>query len=131
MPERPPTSSVLALGIDLVDHARFQQAMDRSGDRLLNRLFDADELGYCLVASPTTRLSRLAGRFAAKEAVFKALGGKLYAWHEVQVGRSPEGAPTITLNGRTRARAEALGITDWRVSISHTRDHAAAVAVGV
>lgn len=131
MPEAHPISNVVVLGLDLVDTRRFQAALNRHGDRLLQRLFHAEELAYCRVGSASTRLNRLAGRFAAKEAVFKALGGRLYAWHDIHVGRCDNGGPVVALSGRALERARDLGVSAWHISITHTRDQAAAVALGV
>lgn len=126
----PPTSSARALGLDLVETGRLQAAWDRFQGRLLHRLFHSEELAYCLVPARATALQRLAGRFAVKEAVFKALGGGLYAWHDVCVGVNEQGAPVVQLSGRSAERASQLGIRSWLVSITHTRAWAAAVVIG-
>ncbi|MDE2899437.1 MAG: holo-ACP synthase, partial [Chloroflexota bacterium] len=78
------------------------------------------------------RLPQLAGRFAAKEAVMKALGTGVrgVGWREIEVVRKPGQAPTVVLHGRARARAERMQMGEISISISHSRDYAVVVAVG-
>jgi holo-[acyl-carrier protein] synthase len=75
----------------------------------------------------------LAGRFAAKEAVLKCLGtgwARGMRWRDLEVDRSPAGAPTLSLAGAARRRAADLGIRTWHLSLTHTARTAAAVAIG-
>jgi len=121
---------IIALGIDLVELDRFRDSLDRGGDPLRRRLFTPAELD---LAAPLGRsLEFLAGRFAAKEAVFKCLGtgwGEGVGWHQVEVLRGDLGAPTLELSGKAREKARARGIGAWHLSITHTGRTAAAVAV--
>jgi holo-[acyl-carrier protein] synthase len=118
---------LLGLGLDLVDIPRFEQILGRR-PALATRLFCAEELDYAgQLANPAPTL---AGRFAVKEAVMKALGVGLGAvdWADISVIRKPGGAPELVVRGRAAHLAEQLGITAWRVTISHT-DLVASAAV--
>jgi ADP-dependent NAD(P)H-hydrate dehydratase / NAD(P)H-hydrate epimerase len=106
------------IGLDLVDCERFRCALDRHPG-LESRLFTPAEISYCRArAKPVLHF---AARFAAKEAVGKLLGTGIVSWREIEVlGDLPGGGPTrVTLGGRTAQAAEALGVTELRVSLSH------------
>ena len=121
---------ILALGIDLVEVDRIEQAVGRLGRRFLDRVFTPDEVAYCDARG--ARFVHYAGRFAAKEAAMKALGtgwGEGVAWREVEILPSPGGAPQRSLQGTARERFEALGATRALVSISHTRSLAMAEVI--
>lgn len=117
---------ILGTGIDVVEVRRFKEALDRHGDRLLNRLFTPAEKGIC-----AGRPERLAARFAVKEAVLKALGTGLSQcrWIDVDVACSETGAPSVTLSGGALTTARRLGMTGCHVSLSHTQGTAVAVAI--
>ncbi len=117
---------IVGIGLDLVETSRFA----RPSRRLLERAFTAAERAYC--AGAARPAIHLAARFAAKEAVLKALGtgwsGGI-AWTDVEVTRGPSGAPGVKLRGKAAAAAKRLGIRRWRISLTHVRALAAAVAV--
>ncbi|MBN1177797.1 MAG: holo-ACP synthase [Anaerolineae bacterium] len=120
------------VGVDLIEVARVERALVRHGDRFLARVFTPAEVLYTRAHAP-----ELAARFAAKEAVSKALGvGMLMLardgvrWREVEVLGDWRGRPEVYLTGRAAERAAELGIVQWAVSLSHTRDHAIAFVVG-
>jgi len=122
---------MLTTGVDLIEIARVERALTRFGDRFLDRVFTRAEVAYC-----RARLPELAARFAAKEAVSKALGVGVrmiardgIKWLEVEVIGDMRGKPLIRLHGRAAERAEELGLTEWDVSLSHTREHAIAFVV--
>ena len=120
---------IVGTGIDIVNVARIAGAAERHGDRFLNRVFTPLEAEYCW--SRGTPEQHLAGRFAVKEAVLKALKTGLtqgILWREVEVDRSPSGEPTVQLSGAAARRAEEMGIARIHVSLSHTGDHAIAHA---
>lgn len=121
---------ISGIGLDLVSTHRFANFLQRRGRRGLERLFTKSEIEYCLsVAAPEFSL---AARFAAKEAFFKALGigfGRGIAWTEVEVLRSPAGAPALVLHGAATVEAERRGISNIHLSLSHTADTAAALVV--
>jgi holo-[acyl-carrier protein] synthase len=118
----------LSTGIDLVDIQRLEEAIDRHGRRFLERIYTPEELEDC-----GRNLASLAGRFAAKEAVAKALGTGigLVAWREIEILHGPERAPVLHLHGAAEARAQAQGLCTWSISVSHTNTHAVAVAVAI
>jgi holo-[acyl-carrier protein] synthase len=117
----------LAVGVDVIEIDRVAQAVERWGQRFLERIYTPGELAYC-----RGRAERLASRFAAKEAVMKALGtgNRGVSWREVEVVRKPSGQPTILLHGRASRRAASLGIQSLAVSLSHSRSYAVASVVG-
>ena len=117
-----------AIGLDLVDVRRFAAVLERrTGMRL--RLFTEGELSYAMATvDPDTRL---AARFAAKEAVMKVLGVGLGAckFRDIEVVRHPDGRPELVLHGLAAERAAAAGLADWQVSLSHTESVAAAMVL--
>ena len=119
--------SVIALGIDLVEVSRLRAMLERHEDRFKQRIFTAGEIAYCdSCAKPEMHFS---ARFAAKEAVAKALGTGLadgVIWTEIEVLRAANGAPSLVLHGGALARADVLGIRAWRISLTHTDQMAAA-----
>jgi holo-[acyl-carrier protein] synthase len=112
---------IIGVGIDVVDVARFGVALDRT-PRLRTRLFTEAERGLPLAS--------LAARFAAKEALAKALGAPVgLRWHDAEVHRGADGRPHLTMAGTVAARAEALGASRTHVSLSHDAGIASAVVV--
>jgi holo-[acyl-carrier protein] synthase len=119
---------VIGIGIDAVDLARFRQVLERR-PRLVERLFSEAERED--VAGRADPVPGLAARFAAKEAAWKALGAGLGAagFTDVEVVRSPGGAPALRVSRSARRLADQLGVTEWHVSITHTASLAQAVVV--
>ena len=118
----------LATGIDLVEISRVQRAIERHGERFLKRIYTARELDLF-----GENMASLAGRFAAKEAVSKALGsglGKVSPVH-IEVLRNELNAPVLYLHGEAKQRADLLGLTEWSLSLSHTSTQAIAMVVAV
>ncbi|HIC89738.1 MAG TPA: holo-[acyl-carrier-protein] synthase [Anaerolineae bacterium] len=117
---------MLAVGVDIIELDRIEHALHRWGDRFLKRVYTPGELAYC-----AGRVPSLAARWAAKEAVSKALGTgwRGIAWTELEVVRAPSGQPGIVLHGKARKRAEQLGLEHWALSISHSRQYAVAFVV--
>lgn len=125
--------TILGHGIDLVETSRIAQMVARHGDHFLDRCFTAAERGYA-EASAKRRDEHLAARFAAKEAVLKALGTGWrngIAWTDVEVVREPSGRPVVKLSGEAERVAASLGITAWMLSLSHTDSHAMASAIAL
>jgi len=116
----------LATGVDLVEIERIQETIERYGERFLERIYTPQELSK--VGKNT---ASLAARFAAKEAVAKALGTGIGAvrWQEIEVLQGPDREPLLRLHGAARQRADALGLNTWSVSLSHTSTHAIAMVV--
>ena len=116
----------LRTGIDLVEIYRLEQLDPAIRRRFLQRVFTPAELEDCQGMLPS-----LAGRFAAKEAVAKALGCGIgpVSWQDIEILRGEQGQPMLKLTGNAHRVAEGLGLVTWSISISHTREHAVAVAV--
>lgn len=105
--------------------------LSRHGERFLERVFTEAERAYA-DANPRRRAEHLAARFAAKEAVLKALGTGWrdgIAWTDVEVVREPSGRPGVRLHGRAAGIAAELGVSGWLLSLTHTGDTAAASAI--
>jgi holo-[acyl-carrier protein] synthase len=114
---------IVGTGIDLAEIGRIERAIDRYGERFLNRVYTASEQTYCL--SKRNKAESLAARFAAKEAGAKALGtGISYgvSWLEIEVVREASGKPTLKFHGRAAQMAAHLGATRAALSITHTRE---------
>lgn len=115
---------IISTGVDLAEVGRIRKALEdpRTGARFRDRVFTSDEIAYC-ESKRRGKYESYAGRFAAKEAVMKALGrgwGRQVCWLDIEVARAPSGKPEILLHGKTARRADALGIRHWTVSITHT-----------
>lgn len=123
---------IVGLGMDLVDLDRVRQALQKNGEMFALRICTPDEWAYCRKhADP---VPRLAARFAAKEAVAKALGtgiGEKCAFTDVEVVRNDAGAPSILLHGSAGVTARELGITGWFLTMTHSRLSAAAAVIAV
>jgi len=123
---------IIAHGIDLVDFGRIEQMLKRHKSRFLDRVFTAAEQAYA--DSNKNGVEKLAGRFAAKEAVLKLLGtgwrGKI-AWTEIEVINNPAGQPMVKLSGEVKKIARRLGVDRISVSITHTANFAIASTVAL
>lgn len=122
---------ITGIGTDIIEVDRIERAAARLGDRFLKRLFTAGERAYC--DRRKQRWQCYAARFAAKEAVLKALGTGLAGcrWTEVEVTASSSGKPGIVLSGKAARLAREKGIGEVLVSLSHAGDRAVAFAVAV
>ena len=114
------------MGVDLIETGRIARALERWGDRFLSHVYTAAEVQYC-----RNHVPELAARFAAKEAVSKALGTGLrgVTWREMEILSDARGKPLVTLHGRAKRRAEELGLEDFAISLSHSRRYAVAFVV--
>jgi holo-[acyl-carrier protein] synthase len=114
------------IGVDLVDIDRIVAVLGRFPDRFRHRVLTERERRYV-----GRRVERIAGRWAAKEAISKVLGLGVrgVGWREIEVLPNPAGAPQVFLHGRAARRASSMGLDDVTVSISHERRMAVAVAV--
>ncbi|NOZ70691.1 MAG: holo-ACP synthase [Chloroflexi bacterium] len=117
---------MLRTGIDLIEIERIRAVLERHGERFLQRVFTARE-----IENYGTNVASLAARWAAKEAVAKALGCGIgdIAWKEVEVLSDEGGAPHLNLYGVAAQMAHDLGVREWALSLSHTRQHAVALVV--
>jgi holo-[acyl-carrier protein] synthase len=123
---------LIGIGIDVVEVDRIADALERHGEAFRDRIFTADERAYC--SSQKRPALHYAARFAAKEAVAKAFGtgiGKDLGWLDMEIIRRPSGQPALQLSGIGKAYAEANGIAEIKISLTHARDYAAANAVAL
>ncbi len=123
---------IIAHGIDLVDFGRIEEMISRHGERFLERIFTAAEQAYA--ESNKNSVEKLAGRFAAKEAILKLVGtgwrGKI-AWTDIEIVNNAAGQPEVTLVGEVEEIANRLGIKHISISITHTANFAIASAVAL
>ena len=122
---------IVAVGIDMVEIARVERLLASKGDRALRKLFTDAERAYA-TSRPRPAL-HFAARVAAKEAAYKALRGthqaRAIGWRELEVILAEDGSPSLALHGGAARRAIELGVTHVHLSLTHTADSAAAVAV--
>ncbi len=121
---------IVGIGVDVVEIRRIRSVLERQGDRFRKRVFTPGEVEYC--AAHRDAAPHYAARFAAKEALFKALGtgwAKGVTWADAEVQREPHGAPVLVLHGEARRIADMLGVRNTHVSVSHGEDSAVAVVV--
>jgi holo-[acyl-carrier protein] synthase len=117
----------IAVGTDIIEIARIQRTLSDFGDRFLRRVYTEREREWY-----GTRVDELAARFAAKEATSKALGTGIIGirWREMEVLPNRRGKPVLVLHGRAAERARQLGLTDFSISLTHSRTDAMAFIVG-
>ncbi|MEI6176083.1 MAG: holo-ACP synthase [Verrucomicrobiota bacterium] len=123
---------VFGIGIDVVEVERIASSITRHGDAFLDKIFTPAERKYC--ESRKIPAIHYAARFAAKEAVAKALGtgiGRNAGLHDLEILHDPQGAPKLHLGGAAEAFAKAHGITDIQISLTHTQQYAAANAIAI
>ncbi len=121
---------IVGIGVDIVEVPRIAAAMERRGDRFLSRAFTVAERHYCARSQCPER--RYAARFAAKEAVMKALGKgwtQGLRFREIEVTRNEDGKPGVALSGSTAARATELGVTAIHLSLTHGLEIALAYVI--
>ena len=111
---------IVGTGIDVIEVDRIRQSIERHGDRFVERIYSPEEAEYCrrMAAWP----KHFAGRFAAKEAVAKALGTGIAGGvrcRDITIANDGHGRPRVELHGRALELSQKLGITSWHVSISH------------
>ena len=120
---------ILGLGVDICEIARIERAISRH-PTFRERMFTPEEIAYC--EGKARPGESFAGRFAAREATIKALGGyRGRRWQDISVTRHPSGAPAIRLDGNAKRRADALGVTKVLITFTHERTNAVAFAIAV
>ncbi len=119
---------LLRTGVDLIEIERIGEVIARHGRRYLERVYTSTELRQA-----GGQTESLAGRFAAKEAVAKALGTGIgeVGWKEIEILGDEQNAPTLNLHGVAEAKAKELGLASWSLSISHSMSHALAFAIAI
>jgi holo-[acyl-carrier protein] synthase len=121
---------IVGTGIDIAEVDRIKAAIERFGQRFLQRIFTLEEIRYC--ESKANRAERYAGRFAAKEAAMKALGtgwNRGVSWQDVEVRRFPGGRPTVVFYGKAAEFFDKLGAVRAHLSITHTERSAMAQVI--
>ena len=121
---------ILGIGIDIIEVERIRASHERFGERFLNRILHPNEIQYCLSYKAPGPF--LAARFAAKEAISKAFGtgiGAQLGWHDMEVGRKPSGEPFVILHEGGQKLLQDRGGRAVLISLSHTQNYAAAVAM--
>ncbi len=117
-------------GVDIINIETFRKAVNRRGDRFLNRIFTKIELDYC--DNKVNRIQHLAARFAGKEAISKALKlnwQKGLNWKEIEIINNQNGEPRAWFKGQVKEEAERLKIREISLSLSHCEEYAVAMAV--
>jgi holo-[acyl-carrier protein] synthase len=121
---------IVGLGIDLVDVARIRREVERRGDSVLEEILTPVEMEYCRgMAKP---YPSIAARFAAKEALFKALGSGKHGtmhWHDLEVSRNGMGKPDLVATGSSGEAVRALKADRIHLSLTHTDEHALAAVL--
>jgi holo-[acyl-carrier protein] synthase len=125
-PLSPPHGVNIAVGIDIIEVDRVRKVYEHHGERFLRRVFTEREIQQC-----RGKMNRFAARFAAKEAISKALGTGIHgvAWREMEVVQLRSGRPTVRLHGKAKLRAEQLGISAFDVSMSDLAHFSIAIAI--
>jgi holo-[acyl-carrier protein] synthase len=124
--------NIAGIGTDIVECLRIAQMIERHGEIFLTRVYTPREIEYCSSRKAATQ--HYAGRWAAKEAVLKAMGtgwARGISWHDIEVRSDEGGRPSILLAGAAREICERRGVRDILISISHCRSHATAYALAV
>ena len=114
------------IGTDIIEISRIAEAIDRWGERFLNRIYTEPELELC-----KRNPARLASRFAGKEAVMKALGtgARGISWKEIEIASEPSGKPVVRLYSKARQKADSLGLDEMAISLSDSKEYAVAFVV--
>lgn len=123
---------IVGIGTDIVECLRIGRMIEQHGELFLTRIYTDREIRYCQARKRATE--HFAGRWAAKEAIFKCLGTgwrKGLCWTEMEVRNDHEGKPRVLLGGATKEQAQRLGITDIHLTLSHCRAYATAFAIAV
>ena len=115
------------IGVDIIEIARIQSAIDRWGESFLRRVYTETELRLY-----RKKPSSLAARFAGKEAVMKALGtgARGISWREIEIQTAPSGQPLVYLYGKAQDKAASLGLDKLAISLSDSKEYAVAFVVG-
>ena len=124
--------NVLGIGTDVVECLRIAQMIERHGELFVTRVFTPLECEYCSSRKAATQ--HYAGRWAAKEAVLKAMGtgwARGIRWQDIEIRNDQGGRPRVALGGGAREVCERLGVEEMLVSISHCRTHATAFAIAL
>jgi holo-[acyl-carrier protein] synthase len=123
---------IFGIGTDIVECLRIAQMIERHGELFINRVYTPLEIEYCRSRNAATQ--HYAGRWAAKEAVMKALGtgwGRGVNWRDIEIRNNQHGRPTVALGAGARDLVECESIGEILISVSHCRTHALAYATAL
>jgi holo-[acyl-carrier protein] synthase len=123
---------IIGIGTDITECLRIARMIERHGELFIGRVYTPEEIHYCQSRKQATQ--HFTGRWAAKEAVLKALGTgwrRGISWRDVEVRNEPGGKPNVVLHGGAREVAGRLGVAEVLLTISHCRTHATATAIAV
>ncbi len=123
---------IIGIGSDITECLRIARMIERYGESFLTRIYTAREIRYCQSRAQST--GHFTGRWAAKEAILRALGTGWQpgiSWHDIEVLGKPGGKPVVSMRGGARELVERLGVADLLVSISHCHTHATAYALAL
>ena len=123
---------LIGIGTDIMECLRIARMIERHGELFINRVYTPEEIKYCQSRKQATQ--HFTGRWAAKEAILKALGTgwrRGITWCDVEVRNEPGGRPVVAVRGGAKEVVEQLGIAEILVSISHCRSYATATAIAV
>ena len=123
---------ILGIGTDITECLRIARMIERHGELFVNRVYTSEEIKYCQSRKQSTQ--HFTGRWAAKEAIMKALGTgwrRGITWCDIEVRNEPGGRPVVAVRGGAKEVVEQLGIAEILVSISHCRSYATATAIAV
>jgi holo-[acyl-carrier protein] synthase len=123
---------IIGIGTDITECLRIARMIERHGELFVNRVYTPDEISYCQNRAQSTQ--HFTGRWAAKEAVLKALGTgwrRGITWRDVEIRNETSGKPIVATRGGVKEVVEQLGITGILVTISHCRTHAIAYAMAL
>ena len=124
--------NVLGIGTDIVECLRIAQMIERHGELFIDRVYTTAEIEYCRSRKQATQ--HFAGRWAAKEAILKAIGTgwrRGISWRDMEIRNEGGGKPIVALRGGARDVVEQLGVGEILVTISHCRTHATAFAIAL
>jgi holo-[acyl-carrier protein] synthase len=125
-------SRIIGIGTDITECLRVARMIERHGELFINRVYTPEEIRYCQHRKQATQ--HFTGRWAAKEAILKALGTGWrsgIAWRDMEIGNLPSGRPVVRVRGGVKEVVEQLGVSRILVTISHCRTHATAYAVAI
>lgn len=124
--------NVIGIGTDIIQCSRIQGMIDKHDDVFITRVYTAGEIDYC--SARKAFVQHYAGRWAAKEAILKAMGtgwAKGIQWTDIEIVNQPGGKPSVKLNGEARKICDSMGIVEVLISISHCNEFATAFATAV
>ncbi len=124
--------SIFGIGTDIVEVPRIAMMIQKHGEQFVQRIYTPHEIGYCSANKASNQ--HFAGRWAAKEAILKALGtgwSKGVHWTDIEIRNEPGGRPKVRLGGAARILCEQQGIAEILITISHCRTFAVAYALAV